>query len=122
MYSEQVKEIEKVITDYFEGIFYGDVSKLENSFQKDIIIYGDINGEAYVKNLEQYLDGVRTRKSPKELNEDFNMKIVGINISGTVAMAAVHVPMLGFNYYDYLSLVKINHKWKIVNKIFSHVT
>ncbi|WP_394329748.1 nuclear transport factor 2 family protein [Zunongwangia profunda] len=29
--------------------------------------------------------------------------------------------MLGFNYYDYLSLFKINGEWKIVNKLFTNV-
>jgi len=29
--------------------------------------------------------------------------------------------MLGYNYFDYLSLVKGDAGWKIVNKIFTHL-
>jgi len=49
------------------------------------------------------------------------MKIIGVDIMGKIAMAKLHVPMLGYNYYDYLSLTKIENEWKIVAKIFTHV-
>ena len=48
------------------------------------------------------------------------MKIIGIDIMGKIAIAKLHVPMLGYNYYDYLSLAKVNDDWKIVNKLFTH--
>ncbi|MGG8495390.1 nuclear transport factor 2 family protein [Tenacibaculum sp. TC6] len=121
MYQEHLKEIEQVITNYFEGIFYGDVTKLATCFQHQTPIYGDIKGSEYVKLSEDYLEGVANRQAPHDLNESFNMKIIGIDIMGTIAMAKLHVPMLGYNYYDYLSLTKINNEWKIVAKIFTHV-
>ena len=65
--------------------------------------------------------GVKSRKSPDDLGEPFKMKTIGIDIMGNIAMVKLHVPMLGNNYYDYLSLIKTNNDWKIVNKIFSHV-
>ena len=49
------------------------------------------------------------------------MEILGIEIIGHVATAKVHVPMLGFNYYDFLSFSVVNGTWKIVNKVFTHV-
>lgn len=120
MYQENIREIESIINNYFEGIFHGDVSKLENCFHKNVVIYGDIKGVEYLKSVKEYLAGVKNRQSPKDLNEVFKMKIIGIDIMGKIAMAKLHVPMLGYNYYDYLSLVKINNNWKIVNKLFTH--
>ena len=32
MYLENIKKIEQVITNYFEGIYYGNPEKLESSF------------------------------------------------------------------------------------------
>ncbi|WP_298899155.1 nuclear transport factor 2 family protein [uncultured Psychroserpens sp.] len=121
MYKENIKKIEQVITNYFEGIFYGDANKLETCFTDNAIIYGDINGTAYKKSREEYIDGVKNRQSPNELNETFKMETIGIDIIGNVAMVKVHLPMLGYNYYDYLSLTTIDNDWKIVNKIFSNV-
>ncbi len=121
MYKENIKAVEKVITNYFEGIFFGDVAKLKLCFRNDVIIHGDINGDAYEKRVEDYLKGVKERQSPNDLNEAFKMEIIGIDIMGNIAMVKLHVPMLGYNYYDYLSLTKINGNWKIVNKIFTHI-
>ena len=121
MYKANSKKIDQVITNYFEGIFYGDTDKLETCFVDKAIIYGDINGVPYKKNKKEYIDGVKNRQSPNELDEVFKMKTIGIEILGNVAMVKVHLPMLGYNYYDYLSLIKIDNDWKIVNKIFSNV-
>ncbi len=121
MYKENIKKIEQVITNYFAGIFYGDIQKLETCFTNDAIIYGDINGVPYKKSKGEYIDGVKNRQSPNAMQETFRMETIGIDILGNVAMVKVHLPMLGYNYYDYLSLTKIDKDWKIVNKIFSNV-
>ena len=121
MYKENLKEIENLIANYFTGIFNGDRTKLETCFNENVNIYGDIKKIEYFKNLKEYLDGVENRQSPKDLNESFHMKIIGIDIMGKIAMVKLHVPMLGYNYYDYLSLAKFDRNWKIVNKIFTHV-
>ncbi|RKR13006.1 putative lumazine-binding protein [Maribacter vaceletii] len=121
MYKENIRQVENLITNYFEGIFYGDIDKLEKCFHKNVYIYGDIKGLDYEKSAKEYLEGVANRKSPKDLDEIFKMKIIGIDIMGKVAMVKLHVPMLGYNYYDYLSLVKIKEEWKITNKIFTHI-
>lgn len=121
MYIDDIKEIEHLIKEYFEGIYYGDSNKLQKCFHENVYIYGDIKGADYLKSISDYIDGVNNRKSPQELNEEFAMKIIGIDVLGKVAMAKLHVPMLGYNYYDYISLSKIGDQWKMVNKVFTHV-
>ncbi|EAY25375.1 nuclear transport factor 2 family protein [Microscilla marina] len=121
MYTNKLKQIEHTIQNYFEGIFYGDVSKLKSSFTTEALLYGDVGETPYRKGLDDYLEGVKNRKSPKALGETFAMQVLGIEVLGKIATAKLHVPMLGFNYYDYLSLVMVNDEWKIVNKLFTHV-
>lgn len=121
MYKENITAIELLVTNYFEGIFYGDTQKLQSCFHNNAPIYGDIKGTDYFKNAEAYIEGVANRQSPNDLKESFNMKIIGVDIMGKIAMAKLHVPMLGYNYYDYLSLTKIENEWKIVAKVFTHV-
>ena len=121
MFEQDVKQIQSVITNYFEGIFYGDIDKLESAFFSQCLLIGDINGQSYFKNLQEYLSGVKNRKSPDELGEKFMMKILGIESVNDIAYAKLHLPMLGFNYYDYVSLSRIDGTWLIVNKIFTNV-
>lgn len=121
MFEQNSQDIQGVIENYFHGIFYGDTVKLASAFHPDCVLYGDINGEPYVKTLTAYLQGVKNRKSPSELGETFSMQLIGIELLGNNAMVKLHVPMLGFNYYDLLSLTKINGKWLIVNKLFTNI-
>jgi len=122
MYKEKAAKIESVIRGYFEGIYKGDILKLQEVFDKNVLIYGDMNNKIpYCKPVQEYLEGVKSRKSPSDLGEAFLMKIISIEILGTVAIVKAHVPMLGYNYYDFLSLTVIDGNWKIVNKLFAHV-
>jgi hypothetical protein len=122
MFQQDVEEIQAVITNYFEGIFYGDIEKLESAFHPQCLLFGDINGQPYLKNLPDYLEGVKNRKSPDELGENFRMKILGIEILNNMAYAKLHVPMLGYNYYDFITLSRISGKWVYINKVFTNVS
>lgn len=121
MYDKFSREIETVVSDYFHGIYNGDSDKLENTFHSQALLFGDIKGEPYFKTVADYIDGVKSRRSPKDFGEEFNMEIIAIEIIGNMATVKAHLPMLGFNYYDFLSLSLVRGEWKIVNKLFAHV-
>lgn len=121
MYNEFSSEIKKVIFNYFQGIYNGATDKLENVFHPQALLFGDIKGEPYFKTVTDYIDGVKSRKSPNDLGEEFKMEILSIEIMNNMATVKAHVPMLGFNYYDLLSLNLVQGEWKIVNKLFTHV-
>ena len=121
MYSTKTEEIEKVIKNYFNGLFYGDTNMLKLAFHEQAIVYGDIKGETYIKPIGPFLDWVAQRVSPNDKKEDYRMQILGIEVLGDSAIVKAHVPMLGFNYYDTLSLHFSEGNWTIVNKLFTHV-
>lgn len=120
-YSVASQEIISVIENYFQGIYRGNTTLLRSVFHRDSLLFGDVKGSPYQKGIDEYLTTVANRKSPAELNEPFQMKILSIEVLGTVALAKVHVPMLGYNYYDYLSLLQVDQQWRIVAKLFAHV-
>lgn len=120
MFEKNATEIHAVITNYFEGIFYGDVDKLESSFHPQCLLYGDIDGQVYFKPLQEYLTAVKSRKSPSASGEEFKMKVLSVEILNHVAYVKLHCPMLGYNYYDFIAMSKIGDKWVIVNKLFSN--
>ena len=64
--------ITKVIEDfYFKGLYNGNVDILKQSFNHETLVYGDVKGKPYAKTLEQYLDGVKNRQSPKDSGKPF---------------------------------------------------
>jgi hypothetical protein len=63
---------------------------------------------------------VTARPSPAKNGEEYNMKLVSMDLTENVAMVKVKDFYLGLWFTDYLSLVKIEDQWLIVNKIFHH--
>jgi hypothetical protein len=121
MFNKYSNEIKILVSSYFQAIYNGNSDKLENAFYPQAMLFGDIKGETYFKTVADYIDGIKSRRSPMDLGEEFKMEILAIEIIGTVATVKAHVPMLGLNYYDFLSLSLIKGEWKIVNKLFAHV-
>lgn len=121
-YTENATAISAVLSKYFEGVFNGDVALLRSIFHPQTLVSGDIDGQLYFKTLDQYLEGVKNRKSPQYLDETFRMEILSIEIINSIAVAKVHLPMFEFNYYDLLSLSKIDGQWVIVNKLLTNVS
>jgi hypothetical protein len=49
------------------------------------------------------------------------MEPIAIDLQGSIAVAKVRCPMLGFDYVDFLSLLCEDGQWKIVAKLFTHL-
>ncbi|WP_259070150.1 nuclear transport factor 2 family protein [Mucilaginibacter sp. X4EP1] len=108
-------------TYYFKGIYEGDINTLGNVFNAGTLLFGDVKGQPYAKTLDQYLDGVAHRQSPKDSGKPFKGDIISIKVVQSIAVAEVKVKMYEFNYHEFLSFHKIDGKWLIVNKMISDV-
>lgn len=114
--------IARILTEaYFKGIYEGDVALLGSTFYPGTLLFGDAGGKPYFKTLEQYLDGVAHRQSPKDSGKPFSGEIVSIEIIQSIAVAKVHVRMYDFNYFELLSFHQFDGKWLIVNKMIADV-
>lgn len=111
----------QLLQAYFDGLFTGDVNGLRGVFHPRAALFGEIKGAPYHKTLDDYLDAVGKRQSPRALGESFRMRVLAIDVQGPVANARVSCPMLGFDYVDFLNLVRLDGQWRIANKTFTHV-
>ncbi len=107
---------------YFKGIYEGNIDTLGSIFNPGTLLFGDVKGLPYAKTLDQYLDGVKNRQSPKDSGKPFKGTIISIDVVNSIAVAKVHVKMYQFNYDEFLSFHKINNRWLIVNKMISDVS
>ena len=110
-----------VVDSYCRGVFRGDVALLRSVFHPRAALFAEVRGQPYYKPLEEYLSVVAGRESPEALGESFLMKPLSVEVTHEIAFAKVHCPMLGYNYIDYLSLVREGGRWVIVNKLFTDV-
>jgi quinol monooxygenase YgiN len=106
---------------YFKGIYEGDTALLSTVYHGGTLLFGDVKGQPYAKTLEQYLDGVKNRQSPKESGKPFKGEILHIRIVNSIAIAEVKVKMYDFVYHELLSFHKIGGQWFLVNKMISDV-
>lgn len=104
---------------YFKGIYEGDVALLKTAYHPGTLLFGDVKGQPYAKNLPEYLDGVKHRQSPKDSGKPFKGEIRSIKVVNSIAIAEVKVTMYDFVYKEFLSFHKINGKWFLVNKMMS---
>jgi hypothetical protein len=104
---------------YFKGIYEGNLSLLNQIYNTGTLLFGDVKGQPYAKTLDQYLDGVKNRQSPKDSGKPFKGEIISIKLVNSIAVAEVRVKMYDFNYHELLSLHKLDGKWLIVNKMIS---
>lgn len=107
--------------NYFEGIYEGNVNLLKQIFYPHTLLFGDINGVPYAKTLDQYLDGVNSRQSPKDSGKPFKGEIITIKVVNSIAIAEVKVKMYDFYYHDLLSFHRIDGHWLIVNKMLTNI-
>ena len=104
---------------YFKGIYEGNIDLLKQVYNPGTLLFGDVKGQEYFKTLDQYLDGVKNRQSPKDSGKPFKGDIISIKVVNSIAIAEVKVKMYDFNYHEFLSFHQINNKWLIVNKMIS---
>ena len=112
---------EALETLYFKGIYEGNIELLELVYHPGTLVFGDIKGQPYAKTLDQYLDGVKNRKSPQAVGTPFKGSIISIDVVNSIAVAKVHVKMYDFEYDEFLSFHKIDNRWVIVNKMLTDI-
>jgi quinol monooxygenase YgiN len=106
---------------YFKGIYEGDTALLSTVYHPGTLLFGDVKGQPYAKTLEQYLDGVKNRQSPKESGKVFKGEILNIRVVNSIAVAEVKVTMYDFVYQEFLSFHRIDGKWLLVSKMISDI-
>ncbi|WP_298741508.1 nuclear transport factor 2 family protein [uncultured Chitinophaga sp.] len=115
-----VLAISQALEDYyFKGIYEGDLNALHAIYQPGILLFGDVKGVPYAKTLDQYLDGVKNRQSPRDADKPFKGEILDIRVVNSIAVAELKVKMYDFHYHEFLSFHKIDGQWRIVNKMLT---
>ncbi len=110
----EIAAIEQTIHKYFEGMIERDRNKLDQAFDPTARLIG-YRGEQFT--VTAYEDWAKGTASGSPRNPaDFKNHILGIEFKGYTALAKTELFWPGIYYYDYLTLIKIDGKWKIVHK------
>ena len=115
--------IEAVIQTYFDGLYEGDADKLAKAFHPTSALTSVNDGKIVVMPRDAWFDWVRTRGSAKSQGLARHDEIVSLDIAGpTMAFVKVKCQIPPRYFVDQLSLLKIEGRWQIAQKIFQTET
>jgi hypothetical protein len=110
-------ELAKIpLNNYLQGQITGNPEFIRKAFHKDARIMAFRDGKLTNLSVEDFA----TRFNGKSANDEAQRKrsIESIDISGNAASAKIVLAYPTIKFVDYMSLLKIDGEWKIVNKSF----
>jgi hypothetical protein len=117
---DDVTSIEGVIQSYLDGLYESDAAKIAHAFHPTSALTSVTNdGEIVITPRDQWLDKVRTRPSPKQQGLPRHDHVLVIDlVSPTMAYVKLKCAIPPRFFTDQLSLLKINGRWQIAQKVF----
>jgi len=112
--------ITQTVEHYFKGMYHSDIERLKKAFHPDAFLFGHLKGNFMHVQAEAWFEMVKKRPAPAENGEKYDMRIVSIDITAEVASVKVADLYMGMRFTDYLTLLKIDDRWLIVNKAYHH--
>jgi Putative lumazine-binding len=114
--------IKKLMDDYFDVMHFQDMTVFDKVFHKDCVLYSAQTGELSIRPYLIYREAVANRKSPNELGESRNDKVLMVDqISPTLALVKPQLTMFGGLMQDYLNIVHMDGQWWIISKMWERV-
>jgi hypothetical protein len=110
--------IATTVQSYFEGMHFGDTSRLRRVFHPDACLFGFYNGDYSRMPLEDWMREVEGMDKPSETGEVFDMQIVSTDVTGPTALVKAAELYAGLRYTVYLSLMQFGADWKVINKLY----
>jgi hypothetical protein len=118
--TDDVGSIKVVIQSYLDGLYESDADKIAGAFHPTSALTSiSDGGELQITPRDQWLDNVRTRPSPKQRGLPRHDQVLSIDLVGpTMAYVKLRCAIPPRFFTDQLSLLKIDGRWQIAQKIF----
>jgi hypothetical protein len=118
--TDDVKNIEGVIQSYLDGLYESDAAKIASAFHRTSALTSVTDaGELVITPRDVWLNNVRTRPSPKQRGLSRHDEVLSIDlVSPTMAYVKLKCAIPPRFFTDQLSLLKIDGRWQIAQKVF----
>ena len=111
---EEKHAIAAVVQLYFDGMIERDKSKLEEAFLPEARLIGYRGENFTITSFEDWANG--TSKGEKRDPSKYKNILLEVELKGNTALAKTELFWPGIYYFDFLTLIKKDGKWKIVHK------
>jgi hypothetical protein len=104
------------LENYLKGHATGDGEYMKKAFHTEGVMMFMRDGKYTTRSFTEYIAGF-TGKPPADESKRKRW-IESVHVVGSAAMAVIILDYPAAKFTDYMSLLKINGEWKIVNKSF----
>ena len=109
--------VRAAIEHYFQGHATGDGAHYRKVFHPESKLFFIRDGKFGSRTSEEYIAGASGKPADDEAQR--KRTIEWIDVTGDVAVAKLRLDYPTVTFVDYMSLLKIDGEWKIVNKTFN---
>ncbi len=112
----EIEAINKVLYHYIEGTANGEPERLKEAFDENFNLYFVSKDSLRPWSSKQYISNVKKGRKSNRIG-----KVLSIDYEGNAAVAKIEILMPARKriYTDYLLLLKVKNKWKIIHKSFT---
>jgi len=114
--SGEVAAARKPLEQYIQGHATGKAEVMRLAFHPSARLQFMRNGQYTTRTLEEFLAGFSGAPAKDEAQR--KRRIVSVDIFGESAMGKIELDYPDALIMDYMSLLKVDGEWKIVNKVF----
>lgn len=105
------------VNHYLAGHATGSPDEFRAAFHPKAMLYWNRDGAFAERTSADYIAGASGKPAADEAQR--RRSIESLDVTGNAAMAKVVLDYPAVRFTDYLSLVKADGEWRIVNKIFN---
>ena len=114
--------IRQTVQYYFDGGRNRDSLALRKAFHPDARMLFAREGKLVVVPIAEYITRVGSEKAEPGAVDSTERKVVSVDVEGDAAVAKLELRRPDGVLTDYMSLLKVDGQWLIVNKIFTRET
>lgn len=113
--------VTQLSSDYFDGLHNSDTTILKRVFHPSAQYASATDGMLLLRTMDEYFPIVDARPSPASRGEARRDRILSIEFAGPVtAFARVECAIAPKLFTDFLTLVKLDGRWRIIAKVFHY--
>ena len=118
--TDDLDAIKQLLGTYFDAWYDCDVDKLERVFHPSCHLLANLNGALDDDDMPTVRDRLGRMESGASRGDARHDRILMVDLaSPTTAVAKVQLSIGEKLFTDYLSLLKVDHRWQIMNKLFA---
>jgi hypothetical protein len=111
--------IEQTIENYFMGYQNADSEMIRTAFHQDVKLLSVEEGKLSITEMNDWIKNLDDRKARGDIRKG-ELKVESTDVTNHSASVKLKIKFSAFEFTDYLSLLQIEGKWKIVGKIYHY--